>query len=99
MSLTRSWYREFGLKLVSLEDNLYHMPKKPSMDGENKYDGMGDPFKMFLKESLERQRNNMCITLRKSLDDQQQTMHLRRAEVSPPSRYISTLIFLYLKVK
>jgi hypothetical protein len=59
MSPMRSGYRELGLELVSLEDNCSHTPKKPSMVGENKDDGTGDPFKMFLEESLERQRNEM----------------------------------------
>jgi hypothetical protein len=59
MSPTRSGYRELGLELVSLEENFSHTPKKPSMVGENKDDGTGDPFKMFLEESLERQRNEM----------------------------------------
>jgi hypothetical protein len=59
MSPTRSGYRELGLELVSLEENFSHTPKKPSMVGEKKYDGTGDPFKMFLEESLERQRNEM----------------------------------------
>jgi hypothetical protein len=35
------------------------MPKRPLMEGENKYDGMGDPFKMLLEESLTQQRNKM----------------------------------------
>jgi hypothetical protein len=55
----RSRYRELGLELVSLEENCSRMPKKPSMASENKYEGIGDPFKMFLKEALERQRNDM----------------------------------------
>jgi hypothetical protein len=29
------------------------------MEGENKYDRKGDPFKMFLEESLTQQRNEM----------------------------------------
>jgi hypothetical protein len=29
------------------------------MGDKNKYDGAGDPFKMFLEESLARQRNKM----------------------------------------
>jgi hypothetical protein len=29
------------------------------MGDENKYDGVGDPIKMFLEESLTRQRNEM----------------------------------------
>jgi hypothetical protein len=35
------------------------MPKIPLMVGEKKYDGIGDPFKMFLEESLTKQRNAM----------------------------------------
>jgi hypothetical protein len=59
MSPTRSGYRELGLELVSLEENFSCMPKKPSMEGEKKDDGTGDPFKMLLEEALERQRNEM----------------------------------------
>jgi hypothetical protein len=29
------------------------------MEGENKYDGMRDPFKLFIEESLTQQRNEM----------------------------------------
>jgi hypothetical protein len=50
--LTRSGYRELGLKIVSLEDILSHPPKKPLMEEENLDDGEGDPFKMLLEESL-----------------------------------------------
>jgi hypothetical protein len=59
MSLTWSRYRELGLKIVSLEDNCSRTPKKPSMAGKNKDDRTGYPFKMFLEESLKRQRNKM----------------------------------------
>jgi hypothetical protein len=52
MSPTRSRYKELGLELVSLEDKSSRTPKQPLMEGENKYDGIGDPFKMFLEESL-----------------------------------------------
>ena len=48
----RSEYKEFGLEIVSLEEKSSHMPKRPLMAGENKYDGTRDPFKMFLEESL-----------------------------------------------
>jgi hypothetical protein len=48
----QSGYRELGLELVSLEENFSHMPKKPSMVGENKYDGTRDPFKIFLRNPL-----------------------------------------------
>jgi hypothetical protein len=52
MSLTMSGYKELGLKLISLEERISHMPKKTLMECKNKDDGTGDPFKMFLDESL-----------------------------------------------
>jgi hypothetical protein len=36
MCMMRSEYRKLGVELVSLEHNLSHMPKKPSMAEENK---------------------------------------------------------------
>jgi hypothetical protein len=48
-----------GLKLVSLEEKISHMPKQPLMARENKYDGTRDPFKLFIEESLTQQRNEM----------------------------------------
>jgi hypothetical protein len=59
MSLTRSEYRNFGIELVSLEYNLSHMPKKPSMEEENKNDGEDDPINMLLEQALTRQRDEM----------------------------------------
>jgi hypothetical protein len=59
MSPTRSGYKELGLELVSLEDKISRMPKKPLMAGENKDNGTRDPFKMFLEESLMQQRKEM----------------------------------------
>jgi hypothetical protein len=59
MSPTRSGYKELGLELVSLEEKISRTPKRPLMAGENKDDGTGDPFKMFLEESLMQQRNEM----------------------------------------
>ena len=59
MSTTRSGYKELGLKLVSLEDKISCTSKRPIMAGKNKDDGTGDPFKMFLEESLTQQRNEM----------------------------------------
>jgi hypothetical protein len=55
----RSGYKELGLELVSLEEKISCMPKRPLMVGEKKYDGTRDPFKMFLEESLMQQRNEM----------------------------------------
>jgi hypothetical protein len=59
MSPTRSEYKELGLELVSLEDQISRTPKRPLMVGEKKDDGTGDPFKMLLEESLTQQRNEM----------------------------------------
>jgi hypothetical protein len=55
----RSEYKELGLELVSLEERSSHMPKRPPMEGENKYDGTGYPFKLLIEESLTQQRNKM----------------------------------------
>jgi hypothetical protein len=57
MSPMRSEYKELGLELVSLEEKIYCMPKRPPMVGEKKYDGTEDPFKLFIEESLMKQRN------------------------------------------
>jgi hypothetical protein len=59
MSPTRSGYKELGLELVSLEEKISCMPKRPLMVGEKKYDETRDIFKMFLKEALTQQRNEM----------------------------------------
>jgi hypothetical protein len=59
MSPTRSEYKELGLKLVSLEEKRSFMPKRPLMEGENKYFRIGDPFKLLIEESLMQQRNEM----------------------------------------
>jgi hypothetical protein len=56
---TRLGYKELGLELVSLEDKISHMPKWPLMLEEKKEDGIRDPFKMLLEESLMQQRNEM----------------------------------------
>jgi hypothetical protein len=52
MPPTRSGYKELGLDLVSLKEKISRTPKQPLMVGENKDDGIGYPFKMFLEESL-----------------------------------------------
>jgi hypothetical protein len=49
----RSRYRKLGLEFFSFEDNFSHIPKKPSMVGENKYYKTRDPLKNILEESLE----------------------------------------------
>jgi hypothetical protein len=59
MSPTRSEYKDLGLELVSLEDKISRTPKRPLMEGENKDDGTGDPFKLLIEEALMQQRNEM----------------------------------------
>jgi hypothetical protein len=59
MSPTRSEYKELGLELVSLEEKSSRKPKRPLMAGEKKDEGIRDPFKMFLEESLTQKRNAM----------------------------------------
>jgi hypothetical protein len=59
MSPTRSEYKDLGLELVSLEDKSSRTPKQPLMEGEKKYDGTGDPFKLLTEEDLMQQRNKM----------------------------------------
>ena len=52
MSSTRSGYKKLGFEQVQpLQDRLRQARKQP-MGDESKYDGEGDPFKMFLEESL-----------------------------------------------
>jgi hypothetical protein len=59
MSPTRSEYKELGLELVSLKERSSYTPKRPLMEGENKDDGIGDPFKLFIEEALTQHRNEM----------------------------------------
>jgi hypothetical protein len=59
MSPTSLGYRELGLELVSLEENHFRTPKQFSMEEEKRDDGIGYIFKLFLKESPERRRNEM----------------------------------------
>jgi hypothetical protein len=59
MSPTRLEYKDLGLELVSLEDKSSCMPMKPPMAGENKYDGIGDPFKLLIEEALTQHKNEM----------------------------------------
>jgi hypothetical protein len=48
----RSEYRKLGLELVSLEDNLSRMPKKPSMVEEKKNDRANDSINLLLEQAL-----------------------------------------------
>ena len=92
-------YKELGLELVSFEDKISHTPMRPLMVGENKDDGIGDPFKMLFEESLMQQRNEMMDIFLQILQCLPTGDTSSSNRVSPPSRYKSTLIFLYLKVR
>jgi hypothetical protein len=48
-----------GLDIVSLEENLSHTPKKPSMVEENKNDRADDPISLLLEKALTRHRDKM----------------------------------------
>ena len=52
MSLTRSGYKELGLKITEpLKDNP-HRTRRPHLEEEKKDEGVGDPIKLLLKESF-----------------------------------------------
>jgi hypothetical protein len=58
------------------------------MAEEKKNDGTRDPLKMFLKESLTQQRNEMMDNFVQILQhDNQHATHLPQTEAPPPSRY------------
>ena len=83
----RSRYKELGLEFVSLEEKRSHTPKRPLMEGENKYDGTRDPFKLLIEEALTQQRNEMMDSFTQIL----QRLPIGDASSSsggaPPSRY------------
>jgi hypothetical protein len=52
MSPTKSGYKKLGLEPIKLlQDHPCRARQKP-MGDKNKDDGAGDPFKMFLEESI-----------------------------------------------
>jgi hypothetical protein len=59
MPPTRLEYKELGLELVSLEDKSSCTPRRPLMARENKYDRIGDTFKLLIEEAFMQQRNEM----------------------------------------
>jgi hypothetical protein len=89
MSPTRSGYKKLGLEPIEpLQDRSRRARQKP-MGDEKKYDGAGDPIKMFLEEALARQRNEMMDNfMHRSFDDFPQEKHLHQAAMQPPSRYM-----------
>jgi hypothetical protein len=52
-------YKELGLEFVSPEDNRSRTPKQPPMVEEKRDDGVRDPIKLLLEESLAQQMNEM----------------------------------------
>jgi hypothetical protein len=59
MSPMRLGYRELGVEIVYLEEKYYRTPKQPSMVEEKRDNKTRYPFKLFLKESRTRRRNEM----------------------------------------
>jgi hypothetical protein len=59
MSPTRSKCKELALELISLEEKISRIPKRPLMIGEKKDEGIGYPFKLLIEEALTQQRNEM----------------------------------------
>ena len=59
MSPTRSGYKELGLELVEPLQDQPCQSRRPPMVDEKKDEGAGDPIKILLEETLERQRNAM----------------------------------------
>jgi hypothetical protein len=104
MSPTRSEYSKLGLELVSLEDNLSHMPKKPSMAEEKKNDGADDSINLLLEQALTRQRDEMMENFPTSFNTLpiETSAHIHQTttlEAPLLSRYRLILIFPYLKVR
>ena len=59
MCSTRSGYKKLGLEPIDpFPDQSRRVRQQPMGDG-NKYDGVGDKFRMFLEESLARQMNKI----------------------------------------
>jgi hypothetical protein len=52
MSPMRYDYTKLGLKILSLEYNLYFTPKKPSMEEENKNDRVDDSINLLLEQAF-----------------------------------------------
>jgi hypothetical protein len=81
MSPTRSGYKKLGLEPVEpLQDRSCRARQQP-MGDEKKDDGAGDPFKMFLEESLARQRNKMMDNFAQIL---RATAHRRHIFIKRP---------------
>jgi hypothetical protein len=52
MSPMRSKFRNFGLEIIYLDENLFHMPSKPSIEEENENDREEDYINLLLEKAL-----------------------------------------------
>ena len=59
MSPTRAGYKDLGLDLVEPLQDQPHKPQWPPMGDEKKDEGVEDPIKILLEETLKKQRNAM----------------------------------------
>jgi len=59
MSPMRSRYKELGLNMVDPLQDQPHKTQRAPIAEENKDEGIGDPFKMLLKEALNQLRDVM----------------------------------------
>jgi hypothetical protein len=48
----RSKFRNFGLEIIYLDENLSHMPSKPSIEEENKNDREEDSINLLLEQAF-----------------------------------------------
>jgi hypothetical protein len=67
------------------------------MGDENKYDGVGDPFKSLLKEAPYDKGTKSWTTLLRSFSGFPQDKHLHQEAMRFLSRYMQIFIFHYLK--
>ena len=56
MSPMRSKFRNFGLEIIYLDENIFHTPSKPSVEEENENDREEDSINLLLEKALTWQR-------------------------------------------
>jgi hypothetical protein len=52
MSPMRSKFRNFGLEIIYLDENIFHMASKPSIEEENENDREEDYINLLLEKAL-----------------------------------------------
>jgi hypothetical protein len=55
----RSKFRNFGLEIIYLDENLSHRPCKPSIEEENKNDTEEDSINLLFEQALTRHRDEI----------------------------------------